>query len=40
MALPNKIGNYRITKTLGSGSYGTVKSKIKVHFNKYFTYFQ
>lgn len=28
MAIPIKIGNYKLGKTLGSGSFGKVKRKI------------
>jgi hypothetical protein len=30
MAIPIKIGNYRLGRTLGSGSFGKVKCKIFV----------
>jgi serine/threonine protein kinase len=28
MAQPNMIGHYRLTKTLGAGAFGKVKSKV------------
>jgi 5'-AMP-activated protein kinase catalytic alpha subunit len=30
MAIPIKIGNYKLGKTLGSGSFGKVKGRVKI----------
>ncbi len=38
MAIPIKIGNYRLAKTLGSGSFGKVKGTQIVYENYKFTY--